>query len=29
VDLSTIGVHVTWDDAAPVLSQKLGALLAP
>ncbi len=29
VDLSTIGVPVTWDDAAPVLSQKLGALLAP
>ena len=29
VDLSTIGVPVTWDDAAIVLSQKLGALLAP
>lgn len=29
VDLSTIGVPVTWDDAAAVLSQKLGALLAP
>ena len=29
VDLSTIGVSTTWDDAAQVLSQELNALLAP
>lgn len=29
VDLSTIGVAVSWDEAAHVLSQKLGALLSP
>jgi lipoyl(octanoyl) transferase len=29
VDLSTIGVQTTWDDAAGVLSQKLIAALAP
>ena len=29
VDLSTIGVQTTWDDAARVLSQKLIAALAP
>lgn len=29
VDLSTIGVPVTWDEAAQVLSQKLLAFLAP
>jgi lipoyl(octanoyl) transferase len=29
VDLSTIGIAVSWDEAAQVLSQKLGALLAP
>lgn len=29
VDLSTIGVFTTWDDVARVLSQKLGATLAP
>lgn len=29
VDLSTIGVPVTWDEAAQVLSQKLVAFLAP
>lgn len=29
VDLSTIGVSTTWDEAARVLGQKLGALLAP
>jgi len=29
VDLSTIGVSTTWDEAARVLSQKLGALLSP
>ena len=29
VDLSTIGVHTTWDEAARVLSQKLTAFLAP
>ncbi len=29
IDLSTIGVHTTWADAAAVLSQKLDALLAP
>ena len=29
VDLSTIGVSVTWDDAARTLSQKLTALLEP
>lgn len=29
VDLSTIGVPATWDDAARVLSQKLAATLAP
>lgn len=27
VDLSTIGIAVSWDDAAQVLGQKLGALL--
>lgn len=29
VDLSTIGVSATWDEAAQVLSQKLTATLAP
>lgn len=29
VDLSTIGVAVSWDEAAQVLSQKLGAALCP
>jgi lipoyl(octanoyl) transferase len=29
VDLSTIGVSTTWDEAAHVLSHKLGVLLAP
>ena len=29
VDLSTIGVAVSWDEAAQVLSQKLGATLSP
>jgi len=29
VDLSTIGVSTTWDDAARVLGQKLEAMLAP
>lgn len=29
VDLSTIGVSTTWDEAARVLSQKLEAMLAP
>lgn len=29
VDLSTIGVAVSWDEAAQVLGQKLGALLGP
>ena len=29
VDLSTIGVSATWDDAARVLSHKLTATLAP
>lgn len=29
VDLSTIGVAVSWDEAAQVLSQKLGAALSP
>jgi lipoyl(octanoyl) transferase len=29
VDLSTIGVAVSWDEAAHVLSQKLGATLSP
>lgn len=29
VDLSTIGVHTTWDDAAAVLSQHLATRLAP
>lgn len=29
VDLSTIGVQTTWNEAATVLSQKLDALLAP
>lgn len=29
VDLSTIGVHTTWNEAAGVLGQKLDALLAP
>ena len=29
VDLSTIGVAVSWDEAAQVLSQKLAATLAP
>lgn len=29
VDLSTIGVAVSWDEAARVLSQQLGALLSP
>jgi lipoyl(octanoyl) transferase len=29
VDLSTIGVHTTWDAAAEVLADKLTSLLAP
>jgi lipoyl(octanoyl) transferase len=29
VDLSTIGVAVSWDEAAQVLSQQLGVLLSP
>lgn len=29
VDLSTIGVHITWDDVAAVLGQQLAARLAP
>jgi lipoyl(octanoyl) transferase len=29
VDLSTIGVSTTWNEAAQVLGQKLGTLLAP
>jgi lipoyl(octanoyl) transferase len=29
VDLSTIGVSMTWNDAAALLGQKLDALLAP
>ncbi|KQW61465.1 lipoyl(octanoyl) transferase LipB [Variovorax sp. Root411] len=29
VDLSTIGIQTTWEEAATVLSQKLGAFLAP
>ena len=29
VDLSTIGVHTTWEEAAHVLSQKLVTYLAP
>ena len=29
VDLSTIGVQTTWDEAARVLGNKLGAYLAP
>lgn len=29
VDLSTIGVAVSWDEAAHVLSEQLGALLGP
>ena len=29
VDLSTIGVQTTWDDAAQVLGNKLGIYLAP
>jgi len=29
VDLSTIGVHTTWDDAAQVLGQQLRTRLAP
>ncbi|MDT4854558.1 Octanoyltransferase [compost metagenome] len=29
VDLSTIGVAVSWDEAAQVLSQKLGTTLSP
>ncbi|WP_235510033.1 lipoyl(octanoyl) transferase LipB [Variovorax sp. Root473] len=29
VDLSTIGVQTTWEEAAKVLGQKLGAFLAP
>ncbi|MDM0091339.1 MULTISPECIES: lipoyl(octanoyl) transferase LipB [unclassified Variovorax] len=29
VDLSTIGVHTTWEEAAHVLSQKLATGLAP
>jgi lipoyl(octanoyl) transferase len=29
VDLSTIGVHTTWEEAAQVLSQKLVTYLAP
>lgn len=29
VDLSTIGIAVSWDEAAQVLSEKLGATLSP
>jgi lipoyl(octanoyl) transferase len=29
IDLSTIGVHTTWDEAAQLLSHKLGSYLAP
>lgn len=29
VDLSTIGVHTTWDDVAAVLGQRLASRLAP
>ena len=29
VDLSTIGVQTTWDEAAQVLANKLAAYLAP
>jgi lipoyl(octanoyl) transferase len=29
VDLSTIGIHTTWDEAAQVLGHKLGSHLAP
>lgn len=29
VDLSTIGVHIPWDDAAAMLSQQLARRLAP
>jgi lipoyl(octanoyl) transferase len=29
IDLSTIGIHLSWADAASVLSQKLRAYLAP
>lgn len=29
VDLSTIGISTTWNEAARLLGQKLGALLAP
>ena len=29
IDLSTIGVHTTWEEAAQVLAQQLGVWLAP
>jgi lipoyl(octanoyl) transferase len=29
VDLSTIGIHTTWNEAAQVLGQELSALLSP
>jgi lipoyl(octanoyl) transferase len=29
VDLSTIGVSISWDEAAGLLSHKLAACLAP
>jgi lipoyl(octanoyl) transferase len=29
VDLSTIGVSTTWNEAAGILGQKLTALLSP
>jgi lipoyl(octanoyl) transferase len=29
VDLSTIGVSITWDEAAGVLTRHLNALLTP
>ncbi|MGE8374732.1 MAG: lipoyl(octanoyl) transferase, partial [Diaphorobacter nitroreducens] len=29
VDLSTIGVHIPWDDAAAMLGQQLARRLAP
>ena len=29
VDLSTIGVHTTWEEAADVLGKQLGIRLAP
>jgi lipoyl(octanoyl) transferase len=29
VDLSTIGIQTTWEEAATVLSQKLSTFLAP